>query len=339
MKGIINKNLDGIVNNSNFNIKFSEVPHGSESILLKEIRSKLKRNIIFITSDIKRYNQIKDLLSFTLEKEFLTFPQFDTSPYDKINPNKKISSERIKTLIDINESGDKDLIILSTVRASAQYILSKDDCLERTLELKVGMNLNMEDLATYFISNGYVKTETVREYGDFSVRGGIIDFYSPSNKPVRLDFFGNTVDAIKIFDTSSQISIKNLNVVKVYPNTEICLNDRSVELFRTRFNKEFGPRKQEARIYKDISEKIIFPGMESWMPFFFTRKATILDHIKNPLVIFDHNAEDAYEKFVNNTIEHYLARMDYDKVDSKQNKKYYCLDPGKLFLDNNKYNK
>ena len=338
MKGIINKNLEGIVNNPDFNIKFSEVPHGSESILLEEIRSKFQRNIIFIASDIKRYNQIKDLLSFTLKGEFLTFPQFDTSPYDRITPNKKISSERIKTLIDINESGDKDLIILSTVRASAQYILSKDDCLERTFELKVGMNLNIEDLATYFISNGYIKTETVREYGDFSVRGGIIDFYSPSNKPVRLDFFGNTVDAIKIFDTSSQVSIKNLNVVKIYPNTEICLNDRSVKLFRTRFNKEFGPRKQEARIYKDISEKIIFPGMENWMPFFFKRKATILDHINNPLVIFDHNTEDAYEKFVNNTIEHYLARMDYDKVDSNQNKKYYCLDPGELFLDINKYN-
>ena len=68
-------------------------------------------------------------------------------------------------------------------------------------------------------------------------------FIHPSNKPVRLDFFGNTVDAIKIFDTSSQVSIKNLNTVKIYPNTEICLNDKSVELFRTRFNKEFGHQK------------------------------------------------------------------------------------------------
>ena len=100
------------------------IPHGSEALIISKISEYIKKDILFICENKKKYNQIKDVLSFLEIKNVYFFPEYDTNTYDRISPNKNITSERVKTLIELKFSkGNK--IILTTAKASSQFIAEK----------------------------------------------------------------------------------------------------------------------------------------------------------------------------------------------------------------------
>ena len=148
------------------------------------------------------------------------------------------------------------------------------------------------------INNGYSKVGTVREYGEFSLRGGIIDFYSPLNPPIRVDLFGTTIESIKSFDLISQRSIELINDVKIFPSSEVSLNNSSIELFRKNFNNTFGSQRKKIKVYESISEGISYPGMEHWLPFFYHETGTIFDYLNNPIIILDSLHKESLDNFI-----------------------------------------
>ena len=190
------------------------------------------------------------------------------------------------------------------------------------------------------MSNGYEKTPTVREHGEFSVRGGIIDFYSPLNKPIRLDLFGNTIDSIKSFDLITQRSLELLKEIFVYPASEIILNDKTIENFRINFNKKFGSQKEKVKIYDSISEGISYPGMEHWLPFFYNQTGSIFDYIDKPIILLDHLYDSSLEDFLETVNDHFQSRKDYDDNKlSKVENKYFSIEPSNLYQNKEEYNK
>ena len=190
------------------------------------------------------------------------------------------------------------------------------------------------------MSNGYEKTPTVREHGEFSVRGGIIDFYSPLNKPIRLDLFGNTIDSIKSFDLITQRSLELLKEIFVYPASEIILNDKTIENFRINFNKKFGSQKEKVKIYDSISEGISYPGMEHWLPFFYNQTGSIFDYIDKPIILLDHLYDSSLEDFLETVNDHFQSRKDYDDNKlSKVENKYFSIEPSNLYQSKEEYNK
>ena len=188
--------------------EFNEIPEGSESLIFKELFPSVNRDILIISRDLKRYQQLKDSMEFFLDQDILFFPQWDCIPYDRISPNKSIVSKRLETLSSLANENRENKVVLSTVQSSYQRTLASKEIKSKSIELKPGQILNLDDLLLFFVNNGYSKTGTVREYGEFSVRGGIIDFYSPLNPPIRVDLFGSTIDSIKSFDLISQRSIE-----------------------------------------------------------------------------------------------------------------------------------
>ena len=173
--------------------------------------------------------------------------------------------------------------------------------------------MDINNLVSFFVNNGYTKTSTVREHGEFSIRGGIIDFFSPLNNPVRLDLFGNNIESIKSFDLISQRSTELLREVLVYPASEIALNDKTIENFRINFNKKFGSQKEKIKIYESISEGISYPGMEHWLPFFYNKTNTIFDYTDDPIIILDHLYENSLEDFLLTVNDHFQSRKEYDE--------------------------
>jgi len=230
--------------------EFNEIPEGSEALIFKELLSSSDRDIIIISRDLKRYQQLKDSIEFFLEKNILFFPQWDCIPYDRISPNKSITSKRLETLSSLAERGRPNKIILATIQSSFQRTLAVDEIKDKSLNLKPGQVLNVDDLLLFFVNNGYSKVGTVREYGEFSLRGGIIDFYSPLNLPTRVDLFGSTIESIKSFDLISQRSIELIDSVKIFPSSEVSLNSSSIELFRKNFNNTFGSQRKKLKFMK-----------------------------------------------------------------------------------------
>tara|TARA_Y100000589_G_scaffold319255_1_gene347600 strand:- start:2240 stop:5698 length:3459 start_codon:yes stop_codon:yes gene_type:complete len=319
---------------------FGEVPEGSEPLLINEISENSNNNILIIARDLKRYQQLKDGLEFFLNKDVLFYPQWDCVPYDRISPNKLITSKRLETLSRLSNEKNKSKIILTTIQASCQRTLSLDEVKNKFISLKPGEVIDINNLVNFFVSNGYEKTPTVREHGEFSVRGGIIDFYSPLNKPIRLDLFGNTIDSIKSFDLISQRSLELLKKIFVYPASEIILNDKTIENFRINFNKKFGSQKEKVKIYDSISEGISYPGMEHWLPFFYNQTGSIFDYIDKPIILLDHLYESSLENFLETVNDHFQSRKDYDDNKlSKVENKYFSIEPSNLYQNKEEYNK
>ena len=319
---------------------FGEVPEGSEPLLINEISENSNNNILIIARDLKRYQQLKDGLEFFLNKDILFYPQWDCVPYDRISPNKLITSKRLETLSRLSNEKNKSKIILTTIQASCQRTLSLDEVKNKFISLKPGEVIDINNLVNFFVSNGYEKTPTVREHGEFSVRGGIIDFYSPLNKPIRLDLFGNTIDSIKSFDLISQRSLELLKEIFVYPASEIILNDKTIENFRINFNKKFGSQKEKVKIYDSISEGISYPGMEHWLPFFYNQTGSIFDYIDKPIILLDHLYDSSLEDFLETVNDHFQSRKDYDDNKlSKVENKYFSIEPSNLYQNKEEYNK
>ena len=317
-----------------------EIPEGSEPLLINEISENLDNNILIIARDLKRYQQLKDGLEFFLNKDVLFYPQWDCVPYDRISPNKLITSKRLETLSRLSNEKNKSKIILTTIQASCQRTLSLDEVKNKFISLKPGEVIDINNLVNFFVSNGYEKTPTVREHGEFSVRGGIIDFYSPLNKPIRLDLFGNTIDSIKSFDLISQRSLELLKEIFVYPASEIILNDKTIENFRINFNKKFGSQKEKVKIYDSISEGISYPGMEHWLPFFYNQTGSIFDYIDKPIILLDHLYDSSLEDFLETVNDHFQSRKDYDDNKlSKVENKYFSIEPSNLYQNKEEYNK
>jgi len=317
-----------------------EVPEGSEPLLINEISENSNNNILIIARDLKRYQQLKDGLEFFLNKDVLYYPQWDCVPYDRISPNKLITSKRLETLSRLSNEKNKSKIILTTIQASCQRTLSLDEVKNKFISLKPGEVIDINNLVNFFVSNGYEKTPTVREHGEFSVRGGIIDFYSPLNKPIRLDLFGNTIDSIKSFDLISQRSLELLKEIFVYPASEIILNDKTIENFRINFNKKFGSQKEKVKIYDSISEGISYPGMEHWLPFFYNQTGSIFDYIDKPIILLDHLYDSSLEDFLETVNDHFQSRKDYDDNKlSKVENKYFSIEPSNLYQNKEEYNK
>ena len=317
-----------------------EIPEGSEPLLINEISENLDNNILIIARDLKRYQQLKDGLEFFLNKDVLLYPQWDCVPYDRISPNKLITSKRLETLSRLSNEKSKNKIILTTIQASCQRTLSLDEVKNKFISLKPGEVIDINNLVNFFVSNGYEKTPTVREHGEFSVRGGIIDFYSPLNKPIRLDLFGNTIDSIKSFDLISQRSLELLKEIFVYPASEIILNDKTIENFRINFNKKFGSQKEKVKIYDSISEGISYPGMEHWLPFFYNKTGSIFDYIDKPIILLDHLYDSSLDDFLETVNDHFKSRKDYDDNKlSKVENKYFSIEPSNLYQNKEEYNK
>jgi transcription-repair coupling factor (superfamily II helicase) len=317
-----------------------EVPEGSESLLVNEISKNIDNNIFIIARDLKRYQQIKDGLDYFVNNDVLFYPQWDCVPYDRISPNKLITSKRLETLSILSNGECKNKIILTTIQASCQRTLSINEIKNKFILLKPGEIVDINNLVSFFVNNGYTKTSTVREHGEFSIRGGIIDFFSPLNNPVRIDLFGNNIESIKSFDLISQRSIELLKEVLVYPASEIALNDKTIENFRINFNKKFGSQKEKIKIYESISEGISYPGMEHWLPFFYNKTNTIFDYTDDPIIILDHLYENSLEDFLLTVTDHFQSRKEYDENKlSKIENKYFSIEPSYLYQEKEEYEK
>ena len=314
--------------------ELNEIPEGSESLIFENLFSHLNKDFLIITRDLKRFQQIKDTMEFFLKSDTLFFPQWDCVPYDRISPNKTITSNRLETLSTLaNDKRDRK-IVLSTIQSACQRTLPINEIKNKSINLKPGQVINVDELLLFFINNGYSKVGTVREFGEFSIRGGIIDFYSPLNLPIRLDLFGSTIESIKGFDLISQRSVGTIKDIKIFPSAEVSLNELTIENFRKNFNQTFGSQKEKVKLYESVSEGITYPGMEHWIPFFYNQTGTIFDYLKNPIIILDSSYKDSLENFLETVNDHYNSRNEYDNNKlSKTENKYFSLKPDQLYQD------
>ncbi len=170
---------------------------GQDALVLPEIvYAAGTRGLVFVCRDDAHLAEFEDQLGyFAPALETMRFPAWDCLPYDRVSPSADILARRLATLTRLLEKRSGGFMLLTTVNAVLQRVLPPSLINGATFTAKPGMSISIEKLQSFLVDNGYSRVGTVVESGDFAVRGGLIDLFPPgSSEPVRLDFFGDTLE-------------------------------------------------------------------------------------------------------------------------------------------------
>ncbi|MBU0859573.1 MAG: transcription-repair coupling factor, partial [Alphaproteobacteria bacterium] len=191
------------------------MPEGQDARVLAERARDLMaadRVLVHIALDDNRTAALKDLLAFFApDVAVCVFPAWDCLPYDRVSPNGEIVAQRVAALTTLLawEADSKRVprIVLTTINAATQRVSPRTVMQTAVLQAQRGGKLDVAHLQTFLHHNGYARTDTVRETGEFAIRGGIIDLFPPGyEEPLRIDLFGDEVESIRSFDPVSQRS-------------------------------------------------------------------------------------------------------------------------------------
>lgn len=288
------------------------VPDGLDLLLLGNFARRTSRPILFVLRDDVHLERARQVLKFCApEVEIITFPAWDCLPYDRASPKADLISQRIDALCKLAETPFASRIVLTTVSAALQRVPPKTFLRGASLDLAVGAQTPQQSLFRFLASNGYHRTGTVREAGEFAARGGIVDLFPPGvGNPYRLDFFGDDVESIREFDASTQRTLGPVQDIRLRPVSEAPLNDGTIARFRQRYRECFGPAGADDLLYSAIAEGRRHPGYEHWLPFFHEKMETVLDYIDDPVLLFDAAAETVIQDRFESIEDYYRARVD-----------------------------
>jgi transcription-repair coupling factor (superfamily II helicase) len=307
-------------------------PEGYDALLLIRRAEEHKGALLHVARDDGRMARLADMLAFFLPGlEVLRFPAWDCLPYDRVSPNAATVSERIATLARLLEPAPGPRLVLTTVNALVQRVPPRAVFAGKTLAVKSGGTIKPETLSAFLQANGYNRTDTVMEPGEYAIRGGIFDvFPSGETDPLRLDFFGDSVESIRRFNASTQRSTEDAPGFSLRPVSEVPLDAASVGRFRTGWREAFGQGAANDEIYKAISEGRRFPGMEHWTPLFHGGMETLLDYLPGASVSLDLQSEEVLASRLEMIADHYQARR---MVPRDGELAYRPLPPEALYLD------
>ncbi len=290
------------------------LPEGADALALAEVaRTTGGQDILHVARDGQRLERLQDgLRFFAPEREVLVFPAWDCLPYDRMSPHPDIVAERLETLVRLaaqKKPGAPGRIILASVGAALQKVPPRSLYAEAAVVLKKGQTVDVNWLTRFLGENGYGRSETVMEPGEFAVRGGLVDLFPPgTTEPLRLDLFGDVLEEIRSFDPMSQRSTGAREKVVLLPVSEVLLTKDSIARFRGGYRELFGNVTDDP-LYEAVSAGQRHVGMEHWLPLFHERLETLLDYCAEAVVTADHQIAEAFDARHELITDYYDARV------------------------------
>ena len=189
--------------------KFSTLagaPEGYDAFLIAEAVKKSGSLHLHIARDEPRMSALAEALRFfDPSLTVLQFPGWDCLPYDRVSPKAEIVAERMATLAALSVPSRTPRVVVATVSAALQRVPPRDAIASASFVTKKGGTVKVDELLSFLARNGFTRVGSVVEPGDFAVRGGIVDIYPPGMEtPIRLDFFGDTLESLRRFDAESE---------------------------------------------------------------------------------------------------------------------------------------
>lgn len=264
------------------------------------------------------------LKTFNEDFTVLKLPSFDVSLFSGLQPHRRVSAQRVMWCASA-QNAKAGQIFLATPISLAQKTLPFQTLQKNQFSIKKGQELP-KSFTKLLETYGYQQTPLVEDLGSYSLRGGIIDIYSPSNPyPHRLELFGDFVESIRVFDPENQRSLHELDQAWILPCLEIIDDEKGRQLATQRMRDEFGDDKaldsELSQTLQQIALGQIFPGIEFLLPYFYAKLASPLDHFNaEPLSWFlDPLAcERSFDNFAENLKQekdHTHSRMIRPKVE------------------------
>ncbi len=309
------------------------VPTGFQPSLLADLARAAKTRAVFVAPDESAMRAIASTAAFFApDLEIVQFPAWDCLPYDRASPTLRVMAERIAALYRLQGKTSGPQLLLTTANAATQRVLTPFRVRQLVARLAPGERIGRDKLATLLQANGYVRTDTVHDQGEYAVRGGIVDLYpSGEDQALRLDFFGDEIESVRTFDAQDQRTTGRIDGFVLLPASEALLDEDQVKRFRSRYRETFGATATGDPLYQAVSEGRRMAGMEHWLPLFEEKMATLFDHLgQDDVIVRDTGVAAAAESRFDSIADYYENRK---RAEAAQPGSFRPLVAKSLYLD------
>ena len=228
-------------------------------------------------NEIQAKKIISDLHYFTKNVEY--FPRREILTYDYLAESREGASQRIDCLNKIYNKKAK--VIVTTIEAISQPIISMDALYKNVLKLKTGDNVDLEELKQNLVNLGYERKDLVEAREEFSIRGGIVDIAISANSGVRIELWGEEIDSIRIFNILDQKSIEKVKTINIYPAHEFVLERDIEEIINDIEEKDYLETDIEEIRQGNYLEKV-----DKYFNSFYQNPVTFIDYLKDDFIVF-----------------------------------------------------
>ncbi len=237
--------------------------------------------LVVITEDLEQNANCAAAIKFFLQDTdipVIELNDWETLPYDVFSPHQDIVSERLATLASLPHLTKG--VLLVAVNTALMKMMPVTYHNQNSFDLQIGQVFKLTAERKRLEKCGYQFVDTVRDHGEFTVRGAIVDIFPMgSDRPVRVELFDEEIETLRYFDAETQLSVESLTVLKLLPAREIPLNDVAIQLFKKRFAEFFTVNPRQCNFYQDVVQGIAFGGVEYYLPLFFQELQDILDYL------------------------------------------------------------
>lgn len=319
-------------------------PEGVDGLALAELaRAWTGRDVVYVARDDARMARMAEMLAFfAADVETVEIPAWDCVPYDRVSPHVDIVARRIDGLCRLAQgAGAGPRVVLTSVAALVQRVPPRQMLAQASFAARTGGRLDPDQVIGFLNRNGYGRTDTVMEPGEYAVRGGILDLFPPGiPEPVRLDFFGDELESIRSFDPMSQRTTGQLQSFALAPVSEVILDEAAIARFRSSYRELFGVVSGPDPLYEAISQGIKFNGMEHWLPLFHDGMDTLFAYVPDALAVLDHQVDEARDARHALILEYYEARRTISGAGlAESGMVYHPLPPNRLYLEVEEWNR
>jgi transcription-repair coupling factor (superfamily II helicase) len=269
--------LLGLLATGRHRIDLAGLQGSSDAFIAAFLAQKLQKPLLFITpSERLAELAVQDISLFTT-LPVIHYPGFDIPPYTPLSPDQATVAERLHALYRLHTAAGP-LVFIASCESLLRRVMPKK-ILGSMVELVIaGEDVEQKGLVHRLTDLGYEHVALVQTVGDFSVRGGILDIFPPGyDAPIRLDFFGDTVESLRMFDPISQRSLKAIDEAVILPASNILFPPVASEQYARVQNRFQDAAKvldwcpdQSDVLQEKISSGRRFPGIEFFLPLFYS---------------------------------------------------------------------
>ena len=251
---------DKILINQIDNVAISGLTTQLISFCVNDIYKRNNKNILIVTNSLYEANIYYSSIS-KLNNNVYLFPMDDFLTSESLAISPELKSIRVNTLNELSENDHN--IVITNLMGFLRYLPSKKLWMDSKIILKKDTEVNKDELFRKLLSIGYVSDTIVNKTGEVSNRGYILDVFSSNNdNPIRIEFWGDTIDSIRYFDVESQRSLEEINECEIRPYSEF-INEKMIE---------------------DI------PDYQKYLPYVVNEVSSLLSYVDDPLMIYkDYN--------------------------------------------------
>ncbi len=272
--------------------------------LINGILSELSAPSLIIAENELKAKEIYEDMLFFRKKNVMLYPSKDIIFYSVDIKSSDIIKKRFEIINNVAFSGNKDFSVVLSVEALFDKLVPKERFKDFIFKIDEGMRISIDDLCEKLVFMGYERCELVEGQGQFAVRGGIADvFSSVSESAVRIEFWGDEVDTIRVLDKFSQRSIERIQSITIYPMRELVYDDKELSSALVKIKKEFKTvlssmerksKTDEAMNLKEyigefcenLEERKSASGVDRYICFFYDKCESFLDYLPKETIIF-----------------------------------------------------